>query len=80
MVMLSDSDLEQGEEVARDERLVGRGDFLEGSRRWSAVVIGGVFFGSLAEPTARAGRVNRVGGWVNGGGSWVNSRGGWINR
>ena len=82
--MADDSDFEQGEEAAREERLVGRRDFLKGLRKWSAAVIGGAVFGHLAAPEARAGWINRRGGWVNGavggGGSWVNTRGGWINR
>ena len=80
--MADDSDLEQGEEAAREKRLVGRRDFLRGLKKWSAVVIGGAVFGGLAAPPeARAGWVNRRGGWVNGGGgSWVNRGGSWVNR
>jgi hypothetical protein len=81
--MADDSDLEQGEESAREERQVGRRDFLRGLKKWSAVVIGGAVLGHLAAPEARAGWINRRGGWVNGaggGGSWVNrGGGGWVN-
>ena len=76
--MADDSELEQGEESAHEERLVGRRDFLRGLKKWSAVVIGGAVLGHLAAPEARAGWVNR------GGGGWVNGRGGgggsWVNR
>ena len=76
--MADDSDSGQGEESAREERQIGRRDFLRGLKKWSAVVIGGAVLGHLAAPEAR-------GGWVNrgGGGGWVNGRGGggsWINR
>lgn len=77
--MADDSDAEQGEEAAREQRLVGRRDFLRGLKKWSAVVIGGAVFGALAAPEARAGWINRRGGWVNGGGSWVNRGGSWVN-
>ena len=78
--MADDSELEQGEEAAREKRLVGRRDFLRGLKKWSAVVIGGAVLGHLAAPEARAGWVNRRGGWVNGGGgSWVNRGGSWVN-
>lgn len=80
--MADDSELEQGEETARAERLTGRRDFLKGLRKWSAAVIGAAVLGHLAAPEARAGGwVNRRGGWVNGGGSWINrGGGGWVNR
>ena len=78
--MAGDSELEQGEETAREKRLVGRRDFLRGLKKWSAAVIGGAVFGTLAAPEARAGWINRRGGWVNGGGSWVNRGGSWVNR
>ena len=83
--MADDSDVEGHEEAAREERLTGRRDFLRGLKKWSAAVIGAAVIGHLAAPEARAGWINRRGGWVNGagGGGWVNGRGGggsWINR
>ena len=82
--MADDSESEQREEAAREERLTSRRDFLRGLRKWSAVVIGGAVLGHLAAPEARAGWINRRGGWVNGAGggcSWVNRGGGsWVNR
>ena len=83
--MADDSDLEQGEESDREQRLVGRRDFLRGLKKWSAIVIGGAAIGHFAAPEARAGGwINRRGGWINGagggGGSWVNrGGGGWVN-
>ena len=88
--MADESDVEQGQESAREKRLTGRRDFLRGLKKWSAVVIGGAVLGHLVAPEARAGWVNGRGGggggsWVNrgGGGGWINGRGGgggWINR
>jgi hypothetical protein len=81
--MADDSDVEGHEEVAREERLTGRRNFLRGLQKWSAAVIGIAALGHLAAPEARAGWINRRGGWVNGaggGGSWVNrGGGGWVN-
>jgi hypothetical protein len=63
--MADDSDVEQGEESAREARQVGRRDFLRGLKKWSAVVIGGAVLGHLAAPEARGGWVNRGGGWLD---------------
>ena len=75
------------EAIARERR-----DFLRGLGKWSQAVIGGMLIGGAVTlaPQARAGWINRRGGyggggWINGGGGgWINRRGGygggWINR
>ena len=72
---------EQTEKPVQTDR---RG-FFGNLKKWSAVVLAGVVFGSTTTKQARAGWLNRRGGagWANrpGGGSWVNRRGGggWLN-
>jgi hypothetical protein len=85
-----DAASEQGEEDAREKKMMGRRDFLKGLQKWSAIVIGGAVLGGVAAvPEAQAQWINRRGGWVNasggggGGAAWVNRGGGgaaWANR
>ena len=75
---------------ASDEiELVRRRDFLQGLKKWSQAVIGGVVLGALIPSSeAEAGWINSRSSWVNGHGpggwsnrnaSWVNGGGGWHN-
>jgi len=72
-----------------ENQLLSRRDFLQGLKKWSQIVIGGVALGGLVTgKEAEAAWVNSRGSWVNGhggggwanrGASWVNGGGGWIN-
>jgi hypothetical protein len=74
---------------ALDEiELLSRRGFLQGLKKWSQAVIGGVVLGSLIPTSEASAWVNRrgswingagVGGWVNRGASWINGGGGWLN-
>ena len=77
-------------EGADEERvLMRRRDFLQGLKKWSKAVVGGIVLGKLLDGSeAKANWVNRRGTWVNGvaggwlnrGGSWVNGGSAWVNR
>lgn len=68
---------------AKDElKLMRRRDFLQGLKKWSKAVIGGIVLGKvLSNSEAEAAWVNRRASWVNGGGGggWVNRSVGWVN-
>ena len=86
---------ESMDNVAEEQELQSRREFLIGLGKWSRVVIAGAVFGgaTLTHKAAEAAWINRRGccrggSWVDGrgkGGSWVNRRGGgyggsWVNR
>ncbi len=92
---MSDQQNTQSLEHADAPEMQERRTFLRGLGKWSQAVIGGVLLGGglMVPHRARAGWINRRGGyggggWINGGGGgggWINRRGGyggggWINR
>jgi hypothetical protein len=87
--MEDDNKTKQIEDVADEQELTSRRDFLQSLKKWSQAVIGGVVLGSLVPGSEASAWVNSRGSWVNGGGgggwanrggSWINGGGGWINR
>ena len=80
------------DELAEEQQLISRREYLLSLKKWSKVVIGAVVFGTAATRGAKdagaAAWINNRGnwgnGWKNGGGGsvWVNNRGGsglWSN-
>ncbi len=93
--MEDDNRAKQMVDEVDEVELSSRRDFLQGLKKWSQAVIGGVVFGALMPTTDASawvnsrgswingagvgGGVNRGASWINGGGSWINSGTNWIN-
>jgi hypothetical protein len=78
--MEDDKKARQLEDAPDEQELTSRRDFLQGLKKWSQAVIGGVVLGSLVPGSEASAWVNRRGSWVNRGRGYGYRGGGWINR